>query len=219
MMESDKVQELLSNEGVVIRGSHFVYTSGKHGSVYLNKDAIYSNPLITSELCERIARLYIGFSVEVVAAPAIGGAILAQWTAYHLSLLSKTRKKRVVRAVFAEKAKEGGFEFRRGYDLLLPDKRVLVVEDVLTTGTSARKVVDEAHNLGATVIGVGALFNRGGLTARDFPNAWNLKTVSDVVLDSWEEAKCPLCADEVPINQTVGKGREFLARRGLQDPA
>jgi orotate phosphoribosyltransferase len=110
--------------------------------------------------------------------------------------------------------KKDDFVFRRGYDKLIPGKQVLVVEDVLTTGGTVKKVVGAVRELGGIVVGVGALVNRGGITAKDVGDVPRLGALINITLDVWDEKACPLCEQGVPINTDVGKGREFLDRRG-----
>ena len=98
-------------------------------------------------------------------------------------------------------------------------KRVLVVEDILTTGGSARKVVEAVRAIGGNVVGVGVLCNRGGVTAQDLANVPKLEVLVNISLDAWNEADCPLCKQGVPVNPDVGKGREFLARRQQEHKA
>ena len=76
---------ILKQVGAVITDSHFVYTSGKHGSVYINKDALYPHTQETSQVGKMMAEKYQHRTVDVIVGPALGGIILSQWTAYHLS--------------------------------------------------------------------------------------------------------------------------------------
>ncbi len=211
-MNTQEVLQLLGKVGAVITKSHIVYTSGKHGTAYVNKDAVYPHTLDTSRLCAEIAESFRGDMVEVVIAPAIGGVILSQWTAHHFTLMD--RQNREVLGVYAEKS-EGGdaFVIKRGYDKLIAGKRVLVVEDVLTTGGSAKKVIEAVRAIGGNVVGLGVLCNRGGIMPQDVADPPKLTALVNVTLDAWDEADCPLCAENVPINTDVGKGREFLARK------
>lgn len=203
----------LRNVGALITDSHFVYTSGRHGSVYINKDAIYPNPLTVADLCGQIVMHFDnegnGVNYEVVVGPEKGGIILAQWTAYNSVHRWVPRKD--ILAVYAEKEGDG-FVFRRGYNKLIPDKRVLIVEDVITTGGSVKKVVEAVRALDGDVLGVGAICNRGGVTAKDL-DVPELYALLNLDLESWAEEACPLCLQGIPINTGVGKGREFLARR------
>jgi len=200
---SERAQAILAEARAIITGSHIVYTSGKHGSAYVNKDAVYPNTARVAELCRFLADAAAPHRPEVVCGPATGGIILAQWTGHHLG----------IPAVYAEKAPEGGMALRRGYDKLVAGKRVLVVEDILNTGGSVKDAVAAVRAAGGTVVAVGALVNRGAITAADV-GVPALTALFDVALDAWDAAACPLCRDGVPINTDVGKGREFLAKRG-----
>lgn len=197
----------------VVTGSHVVYTSGKHGSAYVNKDAIYPHTWETSKLCGFLADATVDLDPQVVIAPAVGGVILSQWTSYYLYEHNGFR--RDILGVYADKEPNGSFVVRRGYDKLIAGKRVLVVEDILTTGGSVKKVVDATRAAGGNVVGVGALVNRGGVTAKDVGDVPKLVALASISLEAWDEADCPLCKDNVPINTDVGKGREFLARKRI----
>lgn len=213
MKKEQEVLDILGRVGAVITNSHIVYTSGKHGTAYVNKDAVYPHTEDTSYLCGDIAEKFANDNVEVVIAPALGGIILSQWTAYHLTKLTG----REVLGVYAEKTEDGNFVIKRGYDKIVAGKNVLVVEDVLTTGGSAKKVIEATRAIGGNVIGLGVLCNRGGITPSDMANPPKLFSLVNVKLDAWDEADCPLCAGGKPINTDVGKGREFLARKGLEE--
>src|SRR3989344_3170268 len=163
-MTETEVLNVLSEVGAVIVDSHIVYTSGRHGTAYINKDAVYPYTKETSQLCRAFAQKFEVDDVEVVIAPAVGGVILSQWTAHHLSLIYH----RQVFGVYAEKSENGDtFVIKRGYDKLITGKNILVVEDVLTTGGSAKKVVEATRAIGGNVVGLGVLCNRGGITPQD----------------------------------------------------
>ncbi|MBI2124012.1 MAG: phosphoribosyltransferase [Candidatus Wildermuthbacteria bacterium] len=199
--------EVLARVGALLQG-HFVLTSGRHAGAYVNKDALYPHIMETSKLCREMA----GFAdpgTQVVAAPAIGGVILSQWVSHHLGVLLGTE----VLAVYAEPGPDDTLVFKRGYDQLIPGKRVLVIEDVLTTGGSAKKVVDAVRALGGDVLGVCVLSNRGGVTVEQLGNVPFLHALTNIPMESWTAEECPLCKEGVPINTEVGKGKEFLARK------
>lgn len=215
MMSEQDVLRQLNDVGAVITNSHVVYTSGKHGSEYVNKDAVYPHTQLTCDLCLAIAHhaIWPGPGIETVIAPAVGGVILSQWTAYHLSGLYG----REVMGVYADKAPEGDeFVIKRGYDKYVAGKSVLVVEDILNTGGSVRKVVEAVRHGGGTVVAVAALCNRGNVSKEDIGNPPHLFALTTVKMEAWDEAACPLCTQQVPINTDVGKGRDFLARQ--QEP-
>lgn len=188
--------------GVILRNSHLVYTSGRHGSEYVNKDALYPQPEVISGLCKRIAERFAADNIEVVLAPALGGIILTQWIAHHLQALTG----KTVLAIFAEKSDTPeGFVIKRGYEKLIVGKRTLIAEDILTTGGSVKKVVALAGKLGAKVVGVAALCNRGGIQPSEI-GAPVLFSLVEISLNSWTAEECPLCKQGVPIHQSLGKG-------------
>ena len=202
--------ETLERLKAVLSG-HFVFASGRHGSAYVNKDAVYPHTRDISRLCYEIAKFFAYDHVQVVIAPAVGGVILSQWVAYHLTGLMKED----VLGVYADKTGiqtdgEVGFIIKRGYDKLVADERVLVVEDILTTGRSVKKVVEAVRQSGGRVVGVGVLCNRGGITSEDLGDVPKLFALADIKLESWAPRDCPLCVQGIPMNTDVGKGREFL---------
>ncbi|MFH1841269.1 MAG: phosphoribosyltransferase family protein [Candidatus Nealsonbacteria bacterium] len=209
-MEEQEALQILNKVGAVIANSHFVYTHGNHGTTYINKDALYPHNKETSELCRTIAERFAKDNVEVVIAPAIGGVILSQWIAYHLSEITK----RKVFAVYAEKIKSSDeLAIKRGYDKIVTGRNVLVVEDVITTGGSIKKALEAVRSINGKVVGLGVLCNRGEITPKDVANPPKFFALTQIKLDSWSETECPLCAKNVPINTDFGKGREFLARK------
>lgn len=195
-----RAERILADAGAVITGSHVIYTSGRHGSAYVNKDAVYPDTRAVSQLCESLAEVARPQRPEIVCGPALGGIILAQWTAHHLDLP----------AVYAEKLPEGGLGLRRGYDKLVRGRRVLVVEDILNTGGSVAQAIDAVRAAGGEVVSVAALVNRGAVTAEQL-GVPALAALVAIDLDSWTASECPLCRDGVAVNTDVGKGREFLA--------
>ena len=211
LMDNAAIMKTLSDVGAVISDSHIVYTSGRHGDAYVNKDALYLHPVITSQLCKLMAKEYDVNKVDVVAGPTIGGVILSQWVAYHMNLIRLAGE---TLSIYVEKDGEGdgkGFVIKRGYDKYVAGKNIVVVEDILNTGGSARKVVETIRSMGGNVVGLSVLCNRGGIKAEDVAGA-QIHSLADVTLESWAEEECILCKKNIPINTSVGKGKEFLAR-------
>lgn len=203
-MNESEFLKILGDIKAIIKDSHIIYTSGKHGSAYVNKDAIYPHTDITRDLTKAMAQSFAGQGVDVVVAPVVGGVILSQWVAYHLSEIENKK----ILGVYAEKTEDAaGFELRRGYAKLVEGKNVLVVEDILNTGGSVKKVVDMLKPLQAKVIGVAAICNRGNVKPEDV-GVKQLKSLLNINLEAWDTSDCPLCAQKVPINTEVGKGKK-----------
>jgi orotate phosphoribosyltransferase len=207
-MNEDEVLTLLQKVGA-FRSGHFVFTSGRHSDSYVLKDAMYAYPRETSEVCKAMAERLQDAGVEVVIGPAIGAAILSQWTAYHLAQMSG----REVFSVFADKDGQGGFILKRGYDQIVKGKKALIVEDLTTTGGSIKKVVEAARAVGADVVGAIAIANRGEVTKADVGNPPVFDQLLNIHLDSWEAGECELCAKGIPVNVDIGHGKEFLASK------
>jgi orotate phosphoribosyltransferase len=194
---------LLEKVGALVTNSHIVYTSGKHGSAYVNKDALYPHTEITALICKAMAEPFKNEQIDAVLAPAIGGVLLGHGVARELS---RFQEKNIL-SVYAEPTPEKTFVVKRGYDQLIRDKKVLVVEDILTTGGSVRKVVETARKIPCEIIGVSALCDRGGITSGDLGEVPVLKSLFNVTLEAWDPKDCPLCAKKIPINTALGKGR------------
>lgn len=201
-MNDSQILDIMKKVGAIIKDSHIVYTSGRHGSAYVNKDAVYPYTNEISKLCKEMAFHFKDKNIEVVAGPTIGGVILSQWVAYHLSVMTGNQ----VLAVFAEEDEHKQRFFKRGYDKIIPDKNVLIVEDIITTGGSVKKVVAAINNLKGKIVGCSAICNRGGIKASDL-DLPVLDSLINLILESWEENSCPLCAKNIPINTNVGKGK------------
>ncbi len=207
------VISILRKVKAVLTDDHFVYTSGKHGSVYINKDAVYPHTAETSQIGELFASTFKDMDIDVVAAPAVGGTILSQWTAFHLSRM----KGKEILAVYSEKDKgtmasaaESEHVFRRGYDRLIAGKNVLVIEDLTTTGISVKKVVDAVKAIGGNVVAVGVMVNRNpGQVNGDLVGA-PFTALGVLAAEAFDEAECPLCKEGRPINTKIGHGKKYM---------
>ncbi len=197
------VLQVLTDAGAVSAERHFVYTSGKHGSTYINLDPLLPDIVLMTDLCRELSTPFIG-DVEVVAAPAVGAIVLAVLTAQALSAGGAR-----IPAVWADKTGDGDFSFTRlGFGERLSGRRVLVVEDLITTGGSVIKVSREVERVDGYVIGVSAVCNRGGATARQL-SVPRLHVLAEVDFSSFPPDACPLCANTVPVVENIGHGSEF----------
>ena len=205
----EKVKKILEKTNAVLNG-HFVYVSAKHGEKYINKDAIYPHTKEIQELCSMWAKDFANSGVEVVVGPAMGGVILSHATASELTKILK----RDIPGVYAEKTGDGGFDFTRGYGEFVKGKNVLVVEDVLTTGGSVRKVIDLTKRAGGKIVGLGVIANRGGIKAKDI-GVKKIDALININFIAMDPKDCTLCKNGVPINTNVGKGKLFLAGKKI----
>ncbi len=202
----DDVITILKNAGAVLTDDHFVYTSGKHGSVYVNKDALYPHTRESSRVGRMFAEKYKDLTIDTVVAPALGGIILSQWTAYHLSALKDAE----IFGIYTEKDAEKNQVFTRGYDRFVKGKNVLVIEDLTTTGGSVLKVVNSVRGAGGNVVAVGVMVNRNPDSVNETMMGAPFHALGVLKAEAFEEKDCPLCAKGVAINTTVGHGKKYL---------
>ena len=183
--------------------------------MYINKDALYLHTQTISALCQLLASPYSAEQVDAVVGPVLGGIVLSQWVAHHLNT---SRAEGETLAIYAEKGSDSTdkqFFFNRGYDTYIPGKNILVVEDVLTTGGSARQVIELVRRHGGNVIGLSALCNRGNVQPADVGDV-SVHALVTIALETYAEEDCPFCRQQVPINTELGKGRAFLARKEIR---
>ena len=179
----DKTEEIFQKSGALLKG-HFRLTSGLHSPVYWEKFRVLQYPSYTEQLCRMIADHFRSQKVQVVAGPTTGGIILAFEVARQLG----------VRGIFAEKEGEER-SFRRGFTVN-PDERVLIVDDILTTGSSIREVIAAVKKLRGNIIGIGVLVDRSE-QATDF--GFPLFSCHRSATVAYRPEECPLCAAKVPL--------------------
>ena len=182
------VEELFRKAGVVLDG-HFLLTSGLHSPVYWEKFRLLQFPDYTGTLCSLIAEHFRQKHPSVVVGPTIGGVILAFETARLLG----------TRAMFAEKDGDGR-SLRRGFSIACGEK-VLVVDDVLTTGKSVKETLEAVRSLGGDVVGVGVLVDRSQ-SCLDFGT--ELFSCLRAPTVAYAPDQCPLCASGVPLTKPGG---------------
>ena len=187
-MDEKKMLKIFKDAGVLMEG-HFLLTSGLHSPVYWEKFKILQYPEYTSQLCGLIAEHYKNERIEVVAGPTLGGVILAFETARQLK----------IRCAFAEK--EGTTRvFRRGL-AIEKGHRVLVVDDILTTGGSVIEVINAVKSSGGLIVGIGILVDRSEQKMDlGFPIFSCLRSITQ----TYKPAECPLCSEGVPLVRLGG---------------
>lgn len=184
-MEHEAALEKFGKCGALLDG-HFLLTSGRHSGRYLQCALVCRHPRVCEEFCRELAGEFADVAVDTVIGPAMGGIVLAYEFARALG----------AQAIFMERDGEGRMALRRGF-ALTPGEKVLVAEDVMTTGGSVAEIVELAEAAGAEVIGVACLVDRGGL--KRFAGR---KTASLMKIDfpTWKPEECPLCAQgDAPV--------------------
>ena len=182
-MTPDEVLTLFRKVGALLEG-HFRLSSGLHSGGYLQCALVLQYPAHAAELGAALAERARGWRPTAVLSPALGGIVIGQEVARSLG----------VRALFAER-QEGALTLRRGFTLSAAD-RVLVVEDVVTTGGSTRETMDVARAAGAEVVGAASIIDRSTEPTKvDAP----LVSLARYPLPTYDAAACPLCKQGVPV--------------------
>lgn len=177
MLTKRMVNGLLEKTGVLQTG-HFLLTSGRHSNKYMQCAKIFQHPDISAEISKDLAEKYDGYDIDIVIGPAIGGIILAYEVARQLEVM----------ALFAER-ENGVMTLRRGFEIK-PGSRVLVVEDVITTGGSVKEVIDVVRSSGGEVVGVACVVDRsGGKAIFDVP----FKSAIKIEIETFKPEDCPMC--------------------------
>jgi len=177
-LTSTQVLDLFRRVGALLEG-HFKLSSGLHSPGYLQSALVLQHPAEAEALGAALADLVRGLKPDVVMSPALGGIVIGQEVARALQ----------VRALFAER-QEKALVLRRGF-ALAPGERVLVIEDVVTTGGSTRETIDVATAAGGVVVGAGSIIDRsGGNQGLPVPYA----SLAQVAFPTYQPEACPLCA-------------------------
>jgi len=184
-----KAEEIFEKCGAILKG-HFLLTSGLHSPVYWEKFRILQFPNYTQQLCRLIADHFKNYPVEVVAGPTTGGSILAFEVARQLG----------VRSIFAERISQSERAFKRGFSLK-EGERVLIVDDILTTGKSIREVIRAVRRHRGDIVGIGVLVDRSEKEpdlGAPFFSCLRSET------KTYPPEDCPLCAAKIPLTKPGG---------------
>jgi orotate phosphoribosyltransferase len=183
-----EVMHALEASGAFLRG-HFQLASGRHSARYVEKFNLLQWPQYTELVCRKMAGAGRAYDPQVVAGPTTGGVILAYEVARHLG----------VRGIFCETDPAGGRSFQRGF-VLEPGERVLVVDDIVTTGGSLVDAIEAVRNAGGEPVAVAAIADRSGGKVQ-FDELPFFATVA-FDIETWAPDECPLCRDGVPLKVT-----------------
>ena len=186
-MSQIDVLDIFKQSGALLNG-HFKLSSGRHSDIYYEKFNILKQPRLCEKVCVELAKQFENDNVELVVGPTTGGIIIAYEVAKYLGTDS----------IYAEASGEGkGRIFKRGFHID-EGTRVLIVDDVMTRGTSIFEVIELVKKYKAEIVGIGELLDRsGGKVKFDYP----FKPLAVVTADDWAPEDCPLCKKGVPLTQ------------------
>ena len=191
-MTQEEVRALLVETGAIMDG-HFLLTSGLHSPHYVEKFNVLQHPAYTAQLCAAMAEKFKDAQIETVVGPVTRGILLAHETGKSLG----------TRAIFTERV-DGKMTFRRGFSLR-EGERVLIVEDIVTTGGSIKEVIEVVKGAGAVPVAVSMLVDRSGGKANfgDVPAA----ALLTMDVETYAPENCPLCAKGVPMTKRGRTGK------------
>ena len=192
-MTEEQVYELLTETNAIMNG-HFQLTSGLHSPHYVEKFNVLQHPEYTEKLCKAMAEKFKDANIETVVGPVTGGIILAH----------ETGKALKTRAIFTERV-DGKMTFRRGFTLH-EGERVLIVEDIVTTGGSIKEVIDVVREHGGVPVAVSMLVDRSGgkVDFGDVPST----ALLHMNVETYKPEECPLCKNHVPITKRGSTGKK-----------
>ena len=185
-MNSDEILQLFKDSSALLNG-HFKLTSGRHSNVYYEKFTLLKQPKICTKICQQMADHFKDSAPQTIVGPTTGGIIIAYDVARYMCIDS----------IYAEAGDEGGRVFKRGFSLEKGEK-VVIVDDVLTTGRSIFEVIDLVKKYEAEIVGISLMLDRSnGAVKFDYP----FYALTTVDAESWEQEDCPLCANGEEITQ------------------
>ena len=193
-MTEAEVKELLIKTGAIMDG-HFLLTSGLHSPHYVEKFNVLQQPKYTQQLCEAMAEKFKDANIETVVGPMTGGILLAHETGKALG----------TRAIFTERV-DGKMTFRRGFSLH-EGERVLIVEDIVTTGGSIKEVIEVVKAHGGVPVAVSMLVDRSGGKA-DFGDV-PCTALLHMDVETYQPEECPLCQQGIEMTKRGSTGKKY----------
>jgi len=183
MLTHQEIEKMFIESQALLTG-HFKLTSGRHSDRYIQCAKVLQYPHYTSQLCAELARRFKDERIDLVIGPAMGGILVSYEVARHLK----------VRAIFAER-EDQVMKLRRSFEIK-PGERVLVVEDVITTGGSVKEVMAIVKDFQATVAGVAVLVDR---SVGKVDLGVRTESLLSLDVESYLPEECPLCKENIPL--------------------
>jgi orotate phosphoribosyltransferase len=184
------IEEIFEAAGALRRG-HFLLKSGRHSGRYLEKFAVLQYPSLAVEIGRRLAVELAGHQPTLVVGPTTGGVLLAFETARQLEPILE----RPVRGVFAEPMERGVRGLRRGWPVAA-DERVVLVDDILTTGASLAETASAVRAAGVAPLAAAVIVDR---STRAVELGLPLSSLGRIEIETWTPDECPLCASGAPL--------------------
>lgn len=185
-MDKLEMKTLLKETGA-LREGHFVLTSGLHSAGYVQCALLLKDPAVAEKVCGGLAAMLREYEADLVAGPALGGVICGYETARQLG----------IPYIFTER-KEGVMTLRRGFSVE-PGTKVLVIEDVITTGGSTQEVVDLLTDMGAEVVAAASIIDRSQGNEMKIKVPFN--SLIKLEIPTFRDDVCPMCKEGLPVDK------------------
>ena len=191
-MKSNEVLDLLEWSGAILKG-HFKLTSGKHSNQYIEKFRLLENPIALDKICSTMADLYKDKTVDLVISAAVGGILLAGGVGRYLN----------VKHIFSERV-GGKMLFKRGFNID-EGQKVIIVEDIVTTGGSINEIIELVEQYNAQILGIVSIVDRND-KMKIFKYPYD--TLLNFPAQSWNEDECPDWLKKIPIQKPGSTGKK-----------
>jgi len=190
-MKQNEVLNLLEWSGAILKG-HFKLTSGKHSDQYIEKFRLLENPIALDQICSSMAELYKDKNIDLVVSAAVGGILLAGGVGRYLN----------TKHIFSERV-EGNMIFKRGFNIE-PKQKILIVEDIVTTGGSINEIIELVEEYNANIIGIVSIVDRNDkLKIFKYP----YETLLNFPAQSWNQNECPDWLQKIPVKKPGSTGK------------
>ena len=190
-MKQEKIIELLKNKKAMLEG-HFLLTSGRHSNIYIEKFRLLEDPILLDKICKQIASKLINLKVDIVLGAAIGGILISGGVGRYLN------KKHI----FTERV-NGNMELRRGFSIK-PSDNVLIVEDIVTTGSSVFEMIDVVKKCKANIVNISCIVNR---SEEELDIDYPFTSLLRLPAQSWEPDSIPDWLKNIPITSRGRTGK------------